>query len=128
MGPRAQEEMSENGNGSPKWVMRRNLTHKLVYRPKGESELYVYTEDPRELNNRWNHPSYQAAKSELMNGLTAWLVETGDVTPVHTDPRGTPQYPTPASACASSGAVGPYESDEIEETEARRQDDIIAVI
>jgi len=32
--PCAQEEMSDGGNGSPKWVMRRNLTHKLVFRPK----------------------------------------------------------------------------------------------
>ena len=35
---RAIEEMTPDG--SPKAVMARNLTHKLVYRPRGLSELY----------------------------------------------------------------------------------------
>jgi len=105
--PRALEEMSDNGNGSPKWVMRRNLTHKIVYRPRGVSELYDYKADPRELTNLWDVPEYAGLKAELLSGLTAWLVETADVTPVHQDPRGTPRYPQAASACAVSHTVGP---------------------
>merc|ERR1712070_950528 len=54
--PLAMEEMSDNGHGSPKWVMMRNLTHKLVYRPREKSELYDFTKDPRELNNVWGQP------------------------------------------------------------------------
>jgi len=40
--------------------MMRNLTHKVVYRPKGDSELYDYRNDPRELDNLWNLPQYAA--------------------------------------------------------------------
>ena len=71
------EEMSDNGNGSPKWVMRRNLTHKIVYRPRGRSELYDFTEDPRELRNLWEDHDYALVKAELLSGLMEWLVETG---------------------------------------------------
>jgi choline-sulfatase len=105
--PRAQEEMSGNGTGSPKWVMRRNLTHKLVYRPGFDSELYDYTVDPLELTNVWDVPAYAALQKELLDGLLEWLVETGDVTPVHTNKRGPPEYPHPASSCATSGVDGP---------------------
>merc|ERR1711939_655604 len=85
--PRAMEEMSDNGNGSPKWVMRRNLTHKIVYRPRGISELYDFTRDPLELNNLWEDHSYGSVKAEMLSGLMEWLVETGDASPVHADPR-----------------------------------------
>lgn len=105
--PRALEEMSDNGNGSPKWVMQRNLTHKLVYRPRGTSELYDYTRDPRELNNIFDDPSYAALKAEMLAELMQWLVQTGDVTPMHSDPRGVPKYPYPASSCATAEVVGP---------------------
>jgi len=37
-----------------------------------------------------------------------WLVSTGDVTPMHTDPRQPPNYPVHASSCATSGADGPH--------------------
>jgi arylsulfatase A-like enzyme len=105
--PRAMEEMSDDGNGSPKWAMRRNLTHKLVYRPRGESELYDFTTDPRELTNLYGTPAAAGLQGEMMAGLTEWLLQTSDVTPMHTDARGTPPYPHAASACATSGAVGP---------------------
>lgn len=105
--PRAQEEMSHDGNGSPKWVMRRNLTAKVVYRPKGDSELYDLSNDPLELTNLWNMPAHNELRGELLSGLMEWLVTTGDVTPMHTDPRGPPKYPHPASSCATEGTDGP---------------------
>jgi choline-sulfatase len=105
--PRAQDEMSGNGTGSPKWVMRRNLTHKIVYRPGFDSELYDYTNDPEELTNLWNNPTHSAMQAELVSGLMEWLVLTGDVTPTHKDGRGPPKFPHPASACAISGVDGP---------------------
>lgn len=110
--PRAQQEMSNNGKGSPRWIMARNLTHKLVYRAGGDSELYDYTVDPRELSNVFADPSYGNLKNEMVSGLLEWLVETSDVTPVHTDPRNTPAYPYPASECATSGDLGPTRSQE----------------
>lgn len=101
--PRAQEEMSDNGNGSPKWVMMRNLTSKLVYRPKGVSELYDLRKDPRELDNLYGQSAHAAMQSEMMLRLSSWLVQTGDVPPLRTDPRGTPKYPYPlrSSECSS---------------------------
>eukprot|EP00928_Gymnodinium_smaydae_P079271 TRINITY_DN63240_c0_g1_i1.p1 TRINITY_DN63240_c0_g1~~TRINITY_DN63240_c0_g1_i1.p1 ORF type:complete len:557 (+),score=53.19 TRINITY_DN63240_c0_g1_i1:130-1800(+) len=105
--PRAQEEMSDNGNGSPKWVMRRNLTHKIVYRPRGISELYDFRTDPRELTNLWDSPQHAGVQAEMLNGLLRWLVEEGDVSPIQENPRGVPKYPYAASACATSGVDGP---------------------
>ena len=46
--------MGKDGNGSPRWVMLRNLTAKLVHRPLGNSELYDLVQDPRELQNVYN--------------------------------------------------------------------------
>jgi len=44
-------------------------------------------------------------------GLMEWLLQTGDVSPMHTDPRGSPAFPHPASACASSDdLVGPADA------------------
>ena len=95
--PRAQEEMSSNGTGSPKWVMIRNLTAKLVYRPLGISELYDLTEDPRELNNLYksNVLYHTKLKEELQKQLMEWLVQTGDVPPLRNDHRGPPPFPSP---------------------------------
>lgn len=105
--PRALEEMSDDGKGSPRWIMARNLTHKLVYRAGGDSELYDYSSDPRELNNVFRDQAYRVLKNEMVSDLLEWLVQTSDATPVHTDPRGTPKYPYPASECAMSGDLGP---------------------
>ena len=106
--PRAQEEMSAGGTGSPRWVMRRNLTAKVVHRPRtGDSELYDLAADPRELTNLWGAPAHAALQAELLAGLLDWYVETADVTPTHADPRGVPAYPYPASACAVEGTDGP---------------------
>jgi len=87
--PRAVEEMAE---GSPKWVMARNLTHKLVYRPRGVSELYDLASDPRELDNLWGKPSAAPLQGAMERELLGWLVETADVTPTRMDPRRTPKW------------------------------------
>ena len=74
--PRAQEEMSNNGTGSPKWVMIRNLTAKLVYRPLGISELYDISNDPRELDNLYDSKieKHVNLRKELKDKLMIWLV------------------------------------------------------
>lgn len=90
--PRAQEEMSGNGTGSPRWVMIRNLTAKLVYRPLGVSELYDLNQDPRELRNVFD--SEPNLRDDLMSRLMKWFVSTSDVPPLRNDPRGLPSYPS----------------------------------
>eukprot|EP00948_MAST-09A_sp_MAST-9A-sp1_P000194 g194.t1 len=93
--PRAQEEMSNNGTGSPRWVMIRNLTSKLVFRPHGISELYNLTNDPRELSNVYDVPKYQALQHDLMWRIAEWQIRTGDVPTLRVDPRGLPTDPYP---------------------------------
>jgi len=128
--PRALEEMSDNGNGSPKFVMRRNLTHKLVYRPKGESELYDLTRDPREIHNLWHEPAYAGLKAELLSGLMEWHVQTGDVSPQHQDARGMPHFPQPASTCTVNHKFGPmantaYGSEQFQHLDSKQKNDIV---
>eukprot|EP00462_Mataza_sp_D1_P018801 CAMPEP_0175143562 /NCGR_PEP_ID=MMETSP0087-20121206/13522_1 /TAXON_ID=136419 /ORGANISM="Unknown Unknown, Strain D1" /LENGTH=210 /DNA_ID=CAMNT_0016427687 /DNA_START=9 /DNA_END=641 /DNA_ORIENTATION=+ len=90
---RAAEEMSHNGTGSPKWVMMRNATHKLVYRAFGVSELYDFTTDPRELVNQFDNPVFSALRNEMMGQLMQWLVQTGDLPVLRQDARGPPAKP-----------------------------------
>eukprot|EP00931_Biecheleriopsis_adriatica_P008021 TRINITY_DN109263_c0_g1_i1.p1 TRINITY_DN109263_c0_g1~~TRINITY_DN109263_c0_g1_i1.p1 ORF type:complete len:564 (-),score=90.81 TRINITY_DN109263_c0_g1_i1:30-1721(-) len=81
----------EPGHGSPRWVMMRNLTSKLVFRTApGISELYDLSKDPLELTNVFGNDSYSGLQSEMMLLLTSWLVETSDVPPLREDPRGMP--------------------------------------
>ena len=71
---------------------------------QGDSELYDLIRDPRELKNVWANDQYLPLRSELLMGLTEWLVQTSDAMPTGTDPRGSPHYPHPASACAQTYA------------------------
>ena len=92
--PRGREEL-----GAPlhidRVVMMRNATAKLVYRPRGVSELYDMASDPRELMNVYANASYAALRAEMTDGLLRWLVLTSDVTPVDDDVRGLPAAPKP---------------------------------
>ena len=92
--PRAEEEMSDNGNGSPRWAMMRNVFYKLVFRPLGISEFYDLTVDPRQLNNLFytNNTQYLSIINKLMINMTAWFVQSADVSPILMDSRGLPQY------------------------------------
>ena len=93
--PRAQEEMSGNGTGSPKWVMLRNNTFKLVYRPLGISELYDLIKDPRELTNVYLEDTFAKIRQAFEKHMMEWLILTGDVPPLRNDPRGVPTHPNP---------------------------------
>lgn len=85
--------------------MIRNATHKLVYRPRGESEFYRLDVDPRELNNLFptasNDPSVAAAVQALTAQLLEWYTQTADVTPVEEDDRDAP----PFYSCVPPGQV-----------------------
>ena len=71
-------------------VMIRTMTHKLIYRPEGLSELYDLRSDPQELNNRYGQPDVAEVQREMERRLLDWYVETSDVTPFEEDPRGLP--------------------------------------
>jgi choline-sulfatase len=70
--------------------MVRTLTHKLVARPLGVSELYDLQKDPRELVNVYEDPAYAEVRATLEAQLLAWYVRTADVVPVGEDPRRLP--------------------------------------
>lgn len=113
--PRAQQEMQQ---GSPKWVMVRNATAKLVHRPLGDSELYDLVKDPRELNNLWNKPSHSSLQAGLMAELTTWLIQTGDVPPQRRDARGLPSCPSPITWKSCEALMDPDPRRDEEEEEA----------
>jgi choline-sulfatase len=73
-------------------VMMRTRRHKLVYRSRGQSELYDMQADPRELDNLYDDPEHRSLRDELERRILNWIVETADVTPLEADPRGTPLY------------------------------------
>ena len=68
----------------------RTATHRLVYRPTGQNELYDLQADPQELDNRYEDPAHHALRQSLETRLLDWLVQTSDVTPFATDERGFP--------------------------------------
>ena len=113
--PRAQEEMSSNGTGSPKWVMVRNGTHKLVYRPAGVCELYDLVLDERELNNVYDDSKYLHYRSELEKHMMEWLIRTGDVPPLRNDPRKSPKNPNPINQETCETLLQPDPSKDPEE-------------
>jgi choline-sulfatase len=72
-------------------TMIRTATHKLVRRPAtGEHELYDLTKDPRELENVYQDPQYAGVRTELLERMLDWYVETADAVPTDPDPRGMP--------------------------------------
>jgi len=71
-------------------TMIRTLTHKLIYRPDDQSELYDLAHDPRELNNVYGEHSYQTAQADLFRRMMDYYVRTSDVAPRQVDSRGFP--------------------------------------
>lgn len=71
-------------------TMIRTLTHKLIHRPRGISELYDLSADPHELRNLHSQEAYAAVQRDLERQLLDWYVRTSDVTPFDEDPRGLP--------------------------------------
>ncbi|MCC6458719.1 MAG: sulfatase-like hydrolase/transferase [Caldilineaceae bacterium] len=71
-------------------VAMRTATHRLVYRPTGQNELYDLCSDPQELTNCYGNPAYHAVRQQLERRLLDWLVQTSDVTPFAVDERGFP--------------------------------------
>ena len=58
-------------------VMMRGANHKLVYYiGQEEGELYDLQEDPYELTNLWDDPTYEATKTGLLHDLLDWLTSS----------------------------------------------------
>ena len=67
-------------------VSVRNATHKLVVRSDPQdrdhdSELYDLVNDPYELQNVYNDPSFAGVRSELKEQILEWYIQTSDITP-----------------------------------------------
>jgi arylsulfatase A-like enzyme len=70
-----------------KGVMCRTRTHKYVRRLYEQDELYDLGNDPHEVDNRIDDPTYAEILSQLQDRLLTWYVATCDVVPVETDER-----------------------------------------
>lgn len=75
-------------------VMVRTMTHKLIHRPRGVSELYDLDRDPRETRNVHGDTAYAPIQHRLERTLLDWYTRTSDVVPWGENPRG---LPSPAS-------------------------------
>jgi choline-sulfatase len=69
-------------------TMIRTMTHKLVRRPHGLSELYDLAADPEELINRYGDPELADVQADLEKRLLDWYIHTADSVPWYEDPRG----------------------------------------
>jgi arylsulfatase A-like enzyme len=61
--------------------MIRTATHKLIYRLRGEHELYDLTRDPHELVNLAGHSDYAAVELDLRDRLLRRLLESESILP-----------------------------------------------
>jgi len=71
--------------------MIRTMTHTLIRRPGGQSELYDLAADPQELDNRYDDPACAEVRTALTERMLDWYVHTADVVPWDTDSRGFPK-------------------------------------
>ncbi|MCB0081530.1 MAG: DUF4976 domain-containing protein, partial [Caldilineaceae bacterium] len=83
-------QQQEHPDSVGRSVAMRTNTHRMVYRPTGQNELYDMAADPQELNNVHGQPAYADIQRQLERRLLEWYVQTSDVTPFDMDPRGLP--------------------------------------
>ncbi len=77
-------------------AMVRTREHKLILRPQGQSELYSYRDDPREMHNLYGQPGAAAVQHALLERLAVWYLQTTGIAPMDKDPRaGQPFEPSP---------------------------------
>lgn len=73
-------------------AMVRTPEAKLVARPQGQSELYVYASDPQELHNRYGESSVAALQTKLQEKLMHRYLNTTGIAPMDKDQRGFPPF------------------------------------
>ncbi|MHB1796115.1 MAG: sulfatase/phosphatase domain-containing protein [Acidobacteriaceae bacterium] len=87
-------------------AMVRTHDYKLVSRPQGQSELYVYKDDPQELYNRFGDRDVAGIQCKLQQQLLHWYVNTTGIAPFDKDQRDLPPYsPTPTLPLSMRSAV-----------------------
>ncbi|MHB1021121.1 MAG: sulfatase-like hydrolase/transferase [Acidobacteriaceae bacterium] len=73
-------------------AMVRTHEYKLISRPQGQSELYIYKDDPQELHNRFGDHDVASIQSDMQQQLLHWYVNTTGIAPFEKDQRGFPPY------------------------------------
>ena len=87
-------------------AMVRTHDYKLISRPQGQSELYIYAEDPHELNNRYGDKAVADIQHMMQQRLLHWYVNTTGIAPFDKDQRGLPPYyPTPTFKSSIDSSV-----------------------
>jgi arylsulfatase A-like enzyme len=84
--PRVGLQSSEGGEHT-KAVMCRTRTHKYIRRLYEKDELYDLVNDPQELRNQIDNPSYSAILGDLKERMLTFFLETSDVVRHETDQR-----------------------------------------
>ena len=85
--PKGQQQQDYPDSVGRTVAMRTN-SHRFVYRPTGQGELYDLASDGQALYNLYGDPAYAVIERELERQLLTWTVQTSDVTPFTMDPRG----------------------------------------
>jgi arylsulfatase A-like enzyme len=85
--PRVSLQITDDGPYHSKAVMCRTKNLKYVRRLYEKDELYDLRNDPAELINLIEDPSYEGILSDLKEKLLTWYLETSDVVPSQTDTR-----------------------------------------
>lgn len=76
-------------------AMVRTATHKLIWRPQGQNELYDIHSDPQETRNIFGDRSSESVQSKLQISLMEHFINTSGIAPFDKDSRMSPPfYPT----------------------------------
>ena len=73
-------------------AMVRTRDAKLIRRPDGQSELYVYKTDPREEHNLYGDRTVASLQQTLQQRLLDWYINTTGVAPMDKDQRNAPPF------------------------------------
>jgi choline-sulfatase len=73
-------------------AMVRTRTHKLIWRPQGQNELYDVSSDPGETRNLFEDRSSDRVQAELQIRLMEHFINTSGVAPYDKDSRTSPPY------------------------------------
>lgn len=85
--PRVSLQISDQEPWHTKAAMCRTKTRKYVRRLYEKDELYDLEQDPHELRNLIDNPSYASDRTELKDRMLTWYQETCDTVPYQTDRR-----------------------------------------
>jgi len=73
-------------------AMVRTRDAKLIRRPDGQSELYIYRTDPSEKHNVYGERSVAPLQENLQQRLLDWYINTSGVAPTDKDQRNAPPF------------------------------------